>query len=486
MLSQDTLLIGYEDAIRFALYGSFTIKQYENQKEASKHNYLYYQNQFKPRLDAKMNIPVWNEYVNRIDQPDGLPVYNSYGSLELGGLMSFQYILPTGGNVSLSGNLFRENLNTLLSKQDKELYTEQFYSRFWLSFEQPVFTKNRLKENLKEAEYRYEKSMYYFTRSQMDIIYLVTQKFYQLYRASEEVNIALEKLENAKESYRVALLKSETGRIPAADVLSAEVSVARDEALLLRAKNQRATEEDELKLLLGIDLQKTVNIVTDLDYQTFLIDENLAISKALENRFELKEDKLDIALQKIEIDRAKREKELKGSISAYYDLTGISTIGTGSTVALMQSSFNDISNRPPNRGVAFSVSFPIYDWGRGRERLQVSQLMMKEKKLMLENQENTIVKEVRDVVRKVRESHEQIEIHKKNLELARRSYKISNLRFENGDISNQELSIERERLASIQLDYLDAFITYQLSVNNLKRRTMWDFENNKSYLPDDK
>ena len=75
-----------------------------------------------------------------------------------------------------------------------------------------------------------------------------------------------------------------------------------------------------------------------------------------------------------------------------------------------------------------------------------------------------------------------MEIHSKNLELARQTYKISQLRFEKGDISNAELTIEQERLASIQLEYLNAFIGYQLSVNNLKRKTMWDFENNRSYV----
>jgi outer membrane protein TolC len=107
---------------------------------------------------------------------------------------------------------------------------------------------------------------------------------------------------------------------------------------------------------------------------------------------------------------------------------------------------------------------------------------MDQKKLELDNEKNSIIKEVREVIRTVRESREQIGIHEKNLELARRSYNISRMRFENGDISNQELSIERERLADIQLEYLDAYITYQMAVNNLKRKTMWDFEYGRSYL----
>jgi outer membrane protein TolC len=82
----------------------------------------------------------------------------------------------------------------------------------------------------------------------------------------------------------------------------------------------------------------------------------------------------------------------------------------------------------------------------------------------------------------VNESVKQLNIHQKNLDLARQTYKISQIRFEKGDISNQDLTIEQERLATIQVNYLDAFINYELSLNNLKRKTMWDFENNKSYV----
>ena len=73
-------------------------------------------------------------------------------------------------------------------------------------------------------------------------------------------------------------------------------------------------------------------------------------------------------------------------------------------------------------------------------------------------------------------------IQEKNQELAQRSYEISRMRFEHGNITSQELGMEQERLATTQLSYLDAFITYQLAVADLKRKTLWDFKNNKSYL----
>jgi len=479
---QDTLVLSCEDAVGIALGQSYTIKSHELRKQEMHHFYQYNRAMFKPRLDMSLNLPLWNEFVNRIEQPDGLPVYNTYSSLEIGGDMSFRYILPTGGNVAFSTNLFRNDLSTLVTSTDTKIYTEQFYSRFWVSFAQPVFTKNKLRENLNEAEYKYEQAEHYFTRAQMDIVYEVTQGFYSLYQAVMEEEIAREKLENSEESYRIAVLKSESGRIPRADVLSAEVSVSRDQASLLQARNKLMNEQEKFVHLIGLDLKQPVKILTTLDYPTFIIDDQKAIEEALKNRLEIKEGELDISLQNIELDRAKREREFSGSISAYYDLTGVSTLGEGKTPELIRSSFEDISNRPHNRGIAFTISFPIYDWGRGREKVNEAKIGLKEKELYLENLKISIRREVEEVIRNVRESRAQIEIHEKTLELARKSYNISRMRYENGDISSQELAVEREALAGIQLEYLDAFIGYQLAVNNLKRKTMWDFENNRSYL----
>ena len=134
----------------------------------------------------------------------------------------------------------------------------------------------------------------------------------------------------------------------------------------------------------------------------------------------------------------------------------------------------------PTGVVALTITFPLYDWGRGASRVQEARLRLQSKELFKENQEITIRREVREIIRSVTQSAVQLEMHRQNLELARQSYHISEMRFENGDISNQELTIEQERLASIQFEYLDAYIGYQLAVNDLKRKTMWDFENDST------
>lgn len=482
LFAQDTLYLTCPDAISIALGESYSMRSYEVERQAMQHYFSYYKAMFKPRLDLALNTPVWQESLTTIEQANGLPVYNSTGSLQAGGSLKFTYVLPTGGDLSLSGNMFRENLSTILAIDNSKLQTDQFYSYVGLSLNQPVFTKNKLRENLREAEYRFQRSEHYYTRAQMDIVYLVTQEFYLLYRYRKQVEIAKEKLTNSEESFRIAKLKSKGGRIAQGDEMSAEVSVAQNKAAYLKAINQLQNEEDKFKQLAGIDLDRKIGVVTNLEYKPLVIDEQKAIDEALKNRLEIKETEMDINLQQIEVDRARREREFKGYISAYYDVTGISTLGSGTTVELAQSSFDDISNRPPNRGVALTLTFPIYDWGRGASKVKEARLRLQSRELYKEDQEITIRREVREIIRSVIESSGQLEIHRQNLNLARQSFRISQMRFENGDISNQELTMEQERLATIQLEYLDAFINYQLAVNDLKRKTMWDFENNKSYL----
>lgn len=474
-----------EDAINIALNRSFTIKSYQARKEARLHSYQYYKALFKPRIDFNMFAPSLNENVSPIERADGLPVYNSTGIMRAGGDLRFTYMLPTGGNFSLFSRLYREDWKTVLAMSDyKTLRSKQANSSLSVNFSQPILTANKKKEDLSRAEYWYEKSSSEFSRGQMDIIYDVTRGFYAFYRATREVEIAREKLTNSEEAYRIAQLKGETGKIPEGDVLIAEIEVSRNKASLLEKNGDLERVKDEFIQTIGLDQDEDIQIITDLDYETLDIDMDKAIAEAKKNRLEIYESELDLKLQQIEINRAKREKELKGEITAYYDITGVSTSQSSSLGDLFSSSFDNFVDRPPNRGITLTLSYPVFDWGRGSSRVQEEEVTLKERKLNHENLQRTIAREVKNIVRSVEVAREQLVINEKNQEVARRSYSISRMRFENGDLTSQELGREQERLAESQLQYLSAFITYQLATADLNRKTLWNFKTNKSYLID--
>ena len=482
-LCQDTKLLTCEEAIEIALNESYTIKSHLENKKAMQSYFMYHKAQFKPRLDFNVFTPNWNESVSQINRADSLPVFNTTGSFRFGSSLSFKYILPTGGNLSLHSTLYQENLKTVLaSKGYSILTTDQAFTNVGVSFEQPIFTKNTLRENLKAAEYQYQQASNYYTRGQMDIVYNVTKGFYSLYRATREVEINQEKLKNSQEAYRIARLKLGAIRIAEAEVLIAEVQVEQDKAKLSESKSSLEREKDIFKQLIGLDLSQSIEIVANIQYDTFNIDLDTAIEEALKNRLELNDVDLDIKLRSIEVDRARREREFRGTLSAYYDLTGLGTIKGAKTRELLESSFNNFLVRPSTRGIMLTFSYPIYDWGRGSAKVQQAKANLISVELEKDNVQTTIIREVRDIVRTVEETRERLILNERNQELAARSYSVSQLRFENGDITSQQLGQEQERLSEVQLAYLDSYITYQLAVADLKRKTMWNFLEDRSYL----
>lgn len=481
--AQEVYILSLEQAIDIALHKSYTIKSYNERRLSAEHFFKYWKARFKPRLDYSLNAPSWNENVNAIERVDGLPVYNSTGLMTYSSNLKFTVTVPTGGNFALNTQLYRENLKTVLALQDyRTLTSRKARSSFSLSFSQPIFTRNTLKEGLEEARLRFEQSSSEFSRQQFDIIYRVSEGFYEVYRSTREVEINSEKLKNSQEAYRIAKLKAKAGRIPEVDVFSREVEVAQNKAELSESEGRLERSKDQFKQLIGMSLYGEFRIMTSLEYDTLAIDTDIAIEKALANRREITESKLDIKLTQIDLDQAKREREFKGSINAYYDITGVSTLEHGNTSKLFSSAFDNIVDRPPNRGITLEFSYPIFDWGRGKERVRQQMANLRAAELQLENQKTDIIRQVRDIVRSVDEAQNRLEIQEKNQQLAQRVYRISLLRFEHGEIASQELGREQEQLTSAQLGYLGAYITYQLALADLKRKTLWDFKSNTSYL----
>ena len=478
---QQKTTLTIEQAIEIALHGSFTMRSNDENRKAMEYQYLYYKAQFKPYLDLNLYAPSWNEMVSEVSQPNALPVYNSTSSIRFGSDLRFTYVLPTGGNLALMGEMYHQTLSTTFQKDYSTQKRQLAYSQFGIAFNQPVFTKNLLRENLKKAEYQYKRSEMYFTRAQMDIIYRVTSGFYEVYRATYQKQINEERLTNSKEALRIAKLKFEAGNISEGELLTTEIEAARNDVLLLESIGNHERAKDNFKLLIGLNMTEEIDIVADMEFETVTVNLQTAIEQALANRLEIRENEYDVKLQEIEVDRAKREGEVKGNISAYYDFTGLSP-QDGNVSQLIRQSFDDMTVRPPNRGVTFTLTVPILDWGRRRNNVKTQTITLDQRKMELDYLNEQIVKEIREIVRMVNETEKRFRISQTNVDIAARNYRIYRLRFENGDITGQELSLEQTRLSEVQLDYINAYVSYQLALADLKRKTMWDFEGNRSYL----
>jgi outer membrane protein TolC len=119
---------------------------------------------------------------------------------------------------------------------------------------------------------------------------------------------------------------------------------------------------------------------------------------------------------------------------------------------------------------------PLWDWGRNGAEVQAAQASLESNHLTKKNRVDLIKQEIRDIVRNLQSAQQRLEITQRSEELAEKSYKISLLKFENGDLSSQDLALEQNRLTQARTNSLNAIIDYKQALADLRRKTLWDFE----------
>jgi len=63
--------------------------------------------------------------------------------------------------------------------------------------------------------------------------------------------------------------------------------------------------------------------------------------------------------------------------------------------------------------------------------------------------------------------------------VAEKSFSITRQRYADGDIDSQSLALERTRLNTAYTSHLRAYISYQLLLTDLMRKTFYDFQKNE-------
>jgi outer membrane protein TolC len=491
--SSDTVakILTLQESIDYALQRSYNVKFLGLSLESTRQNLLARKGSFKTNATLSLDTPNLTEQLDLIPSaiPGGLPSYGTSGTLRFSGRLDVNQPLPTNGVFTLFSQLYQQEVSAFDPDFGQKAKDRRFYTSIGLRLSQPLFTINTLKLGYEEANLNYERASGQIRRTELDVIYNVTQAFYDLYRATRGLEIAREDVKQQEEAYNLASKKYAAGLIPEVEALQTEVDLAQSRNRLLTAERTLYRQEDFFKQTIGMPLGEKIAVQTQVEFKPFAIDLEKAIAHGMVNRSEIREQAIARRLQEIELKRTDARSEFKAELSASYDLAGISEetlpLGTG-TQELFRSSWNDLKNRPKNRGVVFSVSMPLWDSGVNGAEVASAKARLDQAALTLENERITVEREIKDVVGRVREAESRVGVLEKSQKLAERSYEISLARFDNGDITAQELALDRNRLTQARSAYLEAYIDYQTAVADLKRKTLYDFENNRSLVGKEK
>jgi outer membrane protein len=317
----------------------------------------------------------------------------------------------------------------------------------------------------------------------LTLVYEISRLFYGLVSTNERKNIAYQSLIRQMEVYEIARNKLQAGLIPEVEALQIQVDLGEAQNDYdLSIVNYQASAND-FKHQLGIPLQDSVVVTSDLGYEIVVVDIQEAVERGLQYRMEIREREIQLELQQLNLKRLKSDGMIRGRISAYYDFIGVDEKLMPITFHdAFDNSWSNLRGRPVNRGVELSVVVPIWDWGENRARVKAQKARMAKSRYSLDDTKVIIEKEIISTVNRLNSALRRLQLLEKNIEVAEQSFAISNARFVNGDIDNETLALARARLNNAYVSRLEAYSSYQLLLADLTRQTFYDYVKDKSVL----
>ena len=476
---QTRKLLNLEESITIALNQSFDAARIEQSLINAQMSLQAAQSSLKSNSELFLNsFPNFQDNERRTAQTGGTFSFDRQRFLEFqADWFINQPIRFTDGVFSLIGSFQRfqqfgtfdrvgfdqNGMPLLTTVEDPTDYAPQLR----LQFRQPLFTLNRLNTNFTKSELNLERTQYSYTRNQLDLIFNVTTNFYNLFKAQQQLEIDQKQVEQSQEAFRIANLKQQAG-------LLAEVEVLRLEIDLANARNRASTSEatmksteDFFKVLIGLPIEDRIETITQLSYDPIEVTLEKALSEALSRRTELRTDEIDIELSAINVKEVDSAREIKGELNMSYGIFNRD-----------EKFSNAFKNFSQDRSVVLGLIIPLWDWSKNRYEVESAKASLENTRLAQKNRIETIKQEIRKGVRDLKSAQQRVDITERSEKLAEKSYRISLLKFENGDLSSQDLALEQNRLTEARTNSLNAIIDYKNALSDLRRKTLWDFEKN--------
>ncbi|MBI9039017.1 MAG: TolC family protein [Bacteroidales bacterium] len=351
-------------------------------------------------------------------------------------------------------------------------YYNGFNNYLFLAYNQPLFTYNKTKLDLERNQLNLENATLAYSIEMLNMEYHVNQAFYAIYQKQMALKIAEEEFENQKISKEIIQSKVEGGLSAKEELYQAELNYATSKSNLDNKKVELENAEDQFKLLIGLSLYEDIQVSTDVDYQAVSVSLDKAIENGLTQRLELSQKQIELNTSKFNLIETSATNEFRGDVEL-----SIGIMGNNEKFV----NIYDKATKSPQFDVTFSI--PIFDWGERKARIRAAEIAVESKEIDIQNLKDDIVINIRKIYRNLNNLILQIEIAKQNEKNAQLTYEINLERYRNGDLTSMDLELFQNQLSEKKMDLANSLINYKLELINMKIQSLWDFENNTSFVP---
>ena len=400
---------------------------------------------------------------------DLISKWNSTRTTESFGLFTIsQPIVFTDARVSLVNRFgYKDSYS-----EYTEVTTKGFSNELSLNLDQPLFTYNRTKLQLRELELALENAQLNYAIQLLSLEKMVTQAFYYVYQQQQSLDIASQAFQNMQQSYEVIKNKVDAGISAREEMFQAELNLATTKSDFENNQVTLENAKDDFKILIGVNLFDDIMVLPNISVDTVQVDIAFAIDQGLASRMELRQREISIESTEFDLIQTKALNEFRGSLGLSVGLFGDN------------EKFGNVYQNPTdNESVSLSFTIPLWDWGERKSRIKATEASIETENISLEEEKNNITLDIRKVYRNLLNLQNQIGIAKQNVTNAQLTYDLNLEKYKNGDLTGMDLNIYQNQLSEKQLSYTNSLISYKLELLNLKIQTLYDFEKKEPVSP---
>ncbi|MFC1490297.1 TolC family protein [Candidatus Latescibacterota bacterium] len=381
-----------------------------------------------------------------------------------------QPIVFTDGTLSLDNSIsWQESYNSFSDRRSKT-----FDNNMTVSYTQPILKSyNATEMDLYELELDVENARYQEAMQILNLEQSITRQFYSVYQAKKNLEIAKSDLDKSEQTYIIQKNKVDAGLLPAEEMYQAEITRASSQ---LSYRNQIVSYDntlDNFKQQLGISIDDSIDVDTDITHKAVEVDLDKALTNALKARMEIRQQEMNVIQAYNAVIRAKAENKINGDVTLSYGLSGNS------------EDVGSIYDNPTNNGqVNLALEIPIFDWGVKESQIKLSEIGIDTAELSQEDERISIILAIRSAVRELDNLVTQIDIEGQRVIVAQLTYDINAQKYANGNITSMDLSLVQDQLTSAKQSEISALINYKNALLSMKVISLWDFEKDEPVLPE--
>lgn len=329
-----------------------------------------------------------------------------------------------------------------------------------------------------------------------DIIQQVSESYWNLVGAREQLAVSEESLQLARELHEMNRIQVEVGTKAPLELVQSEVGVATREEEIIRGRAAVQDYEDNLRFLMNLAQTELWDMpivpVTEAEIPHQPVDLAAAVATARERRADIIQQQLENEQRaydyRFAVNQAKPRLDLQASYG-YSAIAGNSDQIDPETGLPIRGGYTDAFDQLVGRDfdqwtLQLNFAIPLQNTTARARRAQ-AELELDRGDLELRDRMDRAMLEVRRAARLVETAAQAIELAKVSGTLARRNLEAEQKRYENGlSTSFQVLEIQEDLSIALSRE-VNAVIAYRNAVVDLDRATGQLLENTGVRLGDD-